>query len=336
MHNSKHLMRLSLLSLNCENLSDLVPADPARPVRPTAQHRSALLAALIHEVDADVIGLVEAAVTKERTQRWFDAHVGGYAVHQAERRGVLGLGLAVRQGLSLQVQPRSKEECSALFALGPFDADGDHIREVYSWANRVPYEVVLSGADVSAPVTVIVIHAKSKGVFIPGDLYAYETQARASRMKLRAQAASVRARLNRLVDDEGNGRAVLMGDLNDSAEFDIYAAKLGGAFLEPVVGSLWDPARIFTDPHWSMPLDDRWTIDYKDRVVNPLTESRYGMPTDMRSWIDHILVSPELRPAVVPGSARIHHDQPQPAGLSGAQRGLRGTDHHPPSVALEL
>lgn len=292
---------------------------------------------MIEAIDPDVIGLVEAATTAERTQSWMTAHVGGrYTIHQGERRGTLGLAFALKEGLGLEFDVRSKEECNELYELRPFDADNDGIREVYTWANRVPHEAILSGSGLLAPVTLILVHAKSKGVFIPGDLFAYEKLSRAARMKLRAQGYAVRARLDRLIGDDGRGRAIVMGDMNDSAEFDVYSAELGGAFLEPVMGSIWDPIRIFFNPHASLDHAVRWTIDFKDRVVNPLQEVRYGMPADMRSWIDHILVSPELRSNVVPGSADIQHDQPIPAGWARVPRGQRGTDHHPPSVVVDL
>jgi exonuclease III len=330
-------VRLTLLSLNCENLSDLAPRDPSTAPPERAQRRSQLLAALLEEIDADIIGLVEAAPNQERTQSWMDSFLPGkYLVHQAELRGILGLAFAIRSELQFDVETRSKQECNELFKLRPFDADNDGIREVYTWANRVPHEVVLSGGGLTAPVTMIVIHAKSKGVFIPGDLFAYEKLSRASRMKLRAQGVAVRARLDKLVDDQGKGRVVVLGDMNDSAEFDIYSAELGGSFLVPVMGNVWDPSRIFTNPHAGIHEDERWTIDFKDRVVNPLQEVRYGLPADMRSWIDHILVSPELRTSVVPDSATIHHVQPVPTGWDRVPRGTRGTDHHPPSISLEL
>ena len=329
-------VQLSVLSLNCENLGDLVFADPTATLFPARHQRSTLLGALVASINADIIGLVEAAPTLERTARWFAREVGPtYDIHQAERRGVLGLALAVRASLGLTVSVKTKDESNRLYALGEYDADNDGIKEVYSWANRVPFELTLSGGALASPVTFVVIHAKSKGVFIPGDLYAFERQSQAARMKLRAQGVAVRRRLDQLVDANGRGRVIALGDMNDSAEFDIYAAKLGGAFLTDVVGSIWDPARIFTDTHHGFPPNDRWTIDYKDRVVNPITETRYGMPTDMRSWIDHILVSPELRGSVVPGSAAIAHVQPFPLGWTGPRRG-RGTDHHPPSVSLDL
>ncbi|MGH9277204.1 MAG: endonuclease/exonuclease/phosphatase family protein [Acidimicrobiales bacterium] len=328
-------MQISFVSLNCENMADLAPRTGTP--RQSLIERSRLLGALIKQIDADVVGLVEAAVTRDRTQQWLDNYVdGAYEVHQGESRGLLGLAVAVRRSLELTVDVVPKAQCNRLYALEHFDADNDGIREVYTWANRVPHEVVLAGARLVAPVTVIVVHAKSKGVFIPGDLFAYEQLSRAARMKLRAQAAAVRARLDRLVDDAGRGRVVVMGDLNDSAEFDIYAAKIGGAFLIPVMGSVWDPVRIFRNVHADVAQKERWTIDFQDRVVNPMTESRYGMPTAMRQWIDHILVSPELAAAVVPGTAVIHHQQPVPAGWTGTRPRGRGTDHHPPSVTLEL
>jgi exonuclease III len=329
-------MKVKILSLNCENLADVVPRDALGPFAPRFEERSRLLAAIIDHVDPDIIGMVEAAPSAERTQRWIDEFVDGrYVIHQGESRGLLGLALAIRRDLALTAAVRSKTDCLRLYKLDAFDADNDGIRETYSWANRVPHEVVLSGDGV-APVIVIVIHAKSKGVFIPGDFDAFQRQSRATRMKLRAQGRAVRARLDQLVDTEGRGRVIAMGDMNDSAEFDIFSAQLGGAFLLPIMGSVWEPKRVFHNPHWSTDTKLRWTIDYKDRIVNPLTEARYGTPTDMRSWIDHILVSPELRDRVLPDSAGILHDQPPLPGASRPPRGLRGTDHHPPYVTIEL
>lgn len=331
-------MQLSILSLNCENMADMAPKVPGAKVREQLRKRSELLAAMIEHINPDVIGMVEAATTVEQTQRWVDDYLGGaYEVHQGEKRGVLGLALALRRGLGIAAAVAPKEECNKLYKLGEFDADNDGIRELYSWANRVPHEVTLSGGGLAAPVTVIVIHAKSKGVFIPGDFHKYEQLARAARMKLRAQGATVRARLDKLVDDHGKGRAIVMGDMNDSSDLDVYAAPLGGAFLMPVIGNVFDPARIFTNAHYdAIPEKERWTIDYGDRIVNPITESRYGMPTSLQSWIDHILVSPELRESIVPGTAVINHEQPTPKGWAKPPGDARGTDHHPPSVSVEL
>jgi len=155
-------------------------------------------------------------------------------------------------------------------------------------------------------------------------------------MKLRAQANAVRKRLDTLIDEQGNGRIVVMGDMNDGPEFDVYAAMLGGAFLEPLMGSVWDPSRIMHNCHVLVKIKDRWTIDFKDRIVNPLAMSRYGQPTELRSWIDHILVSPELKHSVIPDSYAIFHKYPKVNELPKEYFGKRETDHHPPYVTLDF
>jgi endonuclease/exonuclease/phosphatase family metal-dependent hydrolase len=293
-----------------------------------------LLAEIIREVGPDIIGLVEAPPSIERTQRFIEIHLADdFDAHQGERRGTLGIALLVRKGLGIAARPRTKLESLTDFKLERFDADGDGIKEIYSWTNRVPFEVTLSGGVLSASTTFIVIHSKSKGAFVAGDLFAYERLSRANRMKLKAQASAVRARLDRLVDARGQGRVVVMGDMNDGPEFDVYAAMLGGAFLEPIMGSVWDPVKVFHNPHYALKKDVRWTIDFKDRVVNPLEATKYGTPTDLRSWIDHILLSPELSVAVVPGTAQIKHHSPRPVAGHGL---IRPTDHHPPFVTVSL
>lgn len=155
-------------------------------------------------------------------------------------------------------------------------------------------------------------------------------------MKLRAQADAVRRRLDKLIGEDGGGRVVIMGDMNDAPEFDVYAALLGGCFLEPIMGSIWDPKRIFHNTHAVFPTKDRWTIDFYDRIVNPLERSKYGQPSELRSWIDHILVSPELKDHVVAEAVGILHKQPVVKGLPRRLAGMRGTDHHPPYVEIRL
>jgi hypothetical protein len=330
---------LTLMSLNGQDMIDLIPKDLSDPPPESAAHlRANLLGQLIRRVDPDVLGLVEAPPSADRTQKFVTDHLdNAYDVHHAELRGALGLAFLVRASLHIQAECRSKSDSNADFPLKEHDSDGDGIKEVYSWRNRVPFEVLLSGGPLSNPVTFILIHSKSKGAFIPGDLFAYQRLSRANRMKLKAQAHAVRTRLDKLIDKDGRGRVIVMGDMNDSPEFDFDAAVLGGGFLEPIMGSVWDPKRILHNPHRAVPERDRWTIDFKDRVVNPLEASRYGQPTDLRSWIDHILLSPELADSVVPGSARVLHDRPRLSGrVARALRDLAPTDHHPPYVEVDL
>ncbi len=333
------MAKLTMMSLNGEDMIDLIPKNLSEPPPDSAAfHRGRLIGQMIASVSPDVVGLVEAPPDAARTEKFVALHLAdGYSVHQGEKRGTLGLAFLVRKSLNLKVQTRTKAESLAHFQIKEFDADGDGIKELYGWANRVPLEAVFSGSALKAPVTFILIHSKSKGAFIPGDLFAYERLSRANRMKLKAQAAAVRKRLDSLVDEKGKGRVVVMGDMNDGPEFDVYAALLGGAFLEPIMGSVWDPQRVFHNPHGGVSKKDRWTIDFKDRVLNPMEASKYGTPTELRSWIDHILLSPELRDAVVPDSARILHQRPAlPSGAPAKLRGLKATDHHPPYVTLEL
>ncbi|MGA2531427.1 MAG: endonuclease/exonuclease/phosphatase family protein [Candidatus Aminicenantales bacterium] len=333
------MAKLTIMSLNGEDMIELVPKDLSIPAPDSiAFNRGRLIGQLITLISPDVVGLVEAPPDAPRTEKFVSIHLAdSYNVYQGDKRGTLGLAFLVRKGLNIKVQMRTKAESLAHFQIKDFDADGDGIKELYSWANRVPFEAVFSGSALKAPVTFILVHSKSKGAFLPGDLFAYERLSRANRMKLKAQAAAVRKRLDALVDEKGRGRVVVMGDMNDGPEFDAYAALLGGAFLEPIMGSVWDPKRVFHNAHTGVPKQDRWTIDFKDRVVNPLEASKYGAPTELRSWIDHILLSPELRDSVVKDSAHIFHQRPKlSSGAPAKFRNLKPTDHHPPYVTLDL
>ena len=330
--------KLKVMSLNGQDMVDLIPKSlKALPEGSARYWRAKLLAAMIAEVNPDIVGLVEAPPSEDRTRMFVDTYLDGkYDVYLAEKRGILGLAFLVRKSSNMRVSMRSKAQSLKDFKLDQYDSDNDRIREIYSWVNRVPFEAEFTGGGVRAKTIFILIHSKSKGAFIPGDLFAYERLSKANTMKLRAQASSVRKRLDQLVSQSGEGRVVVMGDMNDGPEFDIHAAMLGGCFLEPLMGNIWDPVRIFHNTHGSFPVADRWTIDFLDRVVNPLGRSRYGQPSELRSWIDHILVSPELKGSVVPNSAGIIHRQPSVPKLPSKFRTMRGTDHHPPYVTLDL
>lgn len=322
------MAKLKLMSLNGQDMIELIPKDLSDPTG-RAERRGRALAELIRKVDPDVLGLVEAPPRADQTQKFVDFHLSGeYAVHQGEKRGALGLALLLRKALELKAKPRTKVESNSDFPLHGNDSDNDGIKEVYSWANRVPFEVELSDGGLGAPLRIIVIHSKSKGVFIPGDLYAYERLSRANRMKLKAQAAAIRKRLDALIDERGAGRVIAMGDFNDGPEFDVDAQLIGGGFLEPVMGSVWHPRRVMHNPHIAIKPKDRWTIDYADRILNPLSHSKYGQPATLRSWIDHILFSPELTESVEAGSAQIEHHK-----TGGPDT---PTDHHPPHITAVL
>lgn len=332
------MAKLIIMSLNGADMIELVNKDLTLPKEDSHQYwRATLLAAMINSVNPDIAGIVEAPPDKPRTEVFADKYLGGqYHVYHGEKRGTLGLAFLVRKTLKIEVNVRSKSQSLKEFEIKKYDADGDGIKEFYDWWNRVPLEVECSGVDLKGKTNFILIHAKSKGAFIPGDLFAYERLSRANRMKLRAQANAVRKRLDSLVTAEGRGRVVVMGDMNDGPEFDIYAALIGGCFLEPVMGSIWDPKRIFYNTHVSTDIKNRWTIDFLDRIVNPLEAAKYGQSKELRSWIDHILVSPELKDSIVPNSADILHKQPKILGIPKKYASMRGTDHHPPYVTLDL
>lgn len=332
------MSKLKIMSLNGEDMIDLVPKDLSTLDKKYLNYwRARRLAQFIKDVNPDIIGLVEAPPDQPRTEKYVEDYLDGeYKVYQGEKRGMLGLAFLVRADLNIKVIKRSKAQSLKDFKLDAFDADGDGIKEKYSWWNRVPLEATFSGDDLPAKTVFILIHSKSKGAFIPGDLYAYEKLSRANRMKLKAQASAVRNRLDKLIDERGRGRVIVLGDMNDGPEFDIYAAMLGGAFLEPVMGSIWAPNRILHNCHENLKKEYRWTIDFKDRVVNPLGRSRYGQPSELRSWIDHILVSPELKNSVVQNTARIYHKKPKVQGMPSEFAKISGTDHHPPYVILDL
>jgi len=171
------------------------------------------------------------------------------------------------------------------------DIDDDSIEELVSF-DRIPLEVRFRNSDTGKEFLVIFVALKSKYVNQPTDIIRFHTLALANRKKLLAQSKKIRERLELLLDEKPDLPIILMGDFNDSPGLDSYEKQIGISALETLMGSVFEPDRIFHNvfSHWRKDPDLARKL-FSSSFIDPIVCN--SQPR--RVWLDHILLSPHFR-----------------------------------------
>ncbi len=167
------------------------------------------------------------------------------------------------------------------------DSDGDGIIELYKHY-RPPLEAKVERLDGGVPFWMMVVHAKSKGIFDAMDRVHFERVSERNRRKLFAECASIRQRAEQWLEEDR--AVVVMGDINDGPGFDYYEGRFGRSAVETIMGDIYKPDDILRNhvgpPIWGRhgwePSTARFTDPYTDDRVNAL--------------IDHIMASRHIAP----------------------------------------
>ncbi|MDA5555561.1 endonuclease/exonuclease/phosphatase family protein [Shimia sp. MMG029] len=258
--------------------------------------------AVLSEIDADLIGITEAPNTAKGRDAVkstvtclenFAAHAGLRA-----RKCLFGFN-AGTQEIAVLYDPDTLEVSHkpsgvSGSAKSPrfdeaflYDADEDGLLELHRH-DRPPLEARVLRKDGGADINLFVVHAKSKGIFNSVDLVNLERTSRKNRLRLFAQAASIRERVERLLQEEAH--VVVMGDINDGPGMDEHEAKFGRSAVEIIMGDLFEPEKILRcyagRPKW------------KRFGWEPSTTRFYDQITEdpINAMIDLILTSQSIRP----------------------------------------
>jgi endonuclease/exonuclease/phosphatase family metal-dependent hydrolase len=249
--------------------------------------RARNVARILAEMDADIVAICEGANSHAEHRRFLDEHLPnmGYRVALGKSRGAQNLVYYYRDS----VEMKDVDDGHGYYADRVMDIEGDRVKEIAHFERR-PLEatVVLPEAE----FMMILVHAKSKGVYDVADLPYYQMIASANRRRLIMQAIRLRGRLDELLDKRPQLPVVVLGDMNDGPGFDAYEKQLGRSFVETVMGSVFDPTSIFANAlAWLREVNpqDLWTAEF----VDPIVSHREGWKH--RVWIDHILLSPHFR-----------------------------------------
>lgn len=293
---------MRVMSYNIEWFDELFNPDNSLKTSSSARKRIDALKTVIAAIDPDLIGITEAPNTTTTTgQRDTVAALQGFAAAAGLRqsKALIGFPSSGRQEIALLYDPsrlaaihdpdgRSGAKKSPPFN-EPFeiDSDADGINEVYRHY-RPPLEAKVTRTDGGAPFWLMVVHAKSKGIFTAMDRVHYERTSERNRRKLFAECASIRRRVDTWLKDDRP--TMVMGDINDGPGFDYYEGRFGRSAVELIMGDLFSPDDILRNhvgaPDWGRygwePSSARFRDIYTGDTVNAL--------------IDHIMASRHFTP----------------------------------------
>ena len=128
------------------------------------------------------------------------------------------------------------------------DTDEDRFKELYAHY-RPPLEAKVQGGG---EFHVLLVHAKSKGIFREMNLVQLQRENERNCRKLFAEAYSIRRRVDDWQDEER--KFLVMGDVNDGPGMDFYERLFGRSAFEIVMGDVFEPDRILRNlagrPRW--------------------------------------------------------------------------------------
>lgn len=295
------------------------------------------VAEVLTTVSPDLVGITEAPNTTTTTgHRSTVAALENFAAAKGlrQRKAMIGYPSRGQQEIAVLFDPDtvavSHDPGGTPGAVGnpPFnaqfqiDSDADGIRELYNHY-RPPLEARVQRADGGADFWLMVVHAKSKGIFSAMDRVHFERASDRNRRKLFAECSSIRQRVDDWLDDDRP--VVVLGDINDGPGFDFYEGRFGRSAVEIVMGDLFEPDRILRNhvgaPKWGdygwEPSTARFTDRFTDDKVNAL--------------IDHVLASRHFELAGEGAQVwnPFQYDAAQPSGCAARRlRPLPGDPGH--------
>jgi hypothetical protein len=286
-------------------------------IKPEEEARAQKIASVIGSVNPHVLGICEAANAPAEHSFFIENYLPGYQLACGVSRGGQNLVFYYREPFRLV----DVDDAFTFYEPWEADIENDGLKEVHKW-ERKPLEAVFEIGAGGQRIRLITVHAKSKGVFSVVDLYNFQKISLATRKRLLGQAIKLRERLDQLTLEPDPVPVMVMGDMNDGPGMDPFEMMLGRSFVETVMGSVYDPNRIFHNTLWWMSKDSAlkkklWTVDFPDPIV------KHSMGYRHRVWLDHILVSQDM---LQPGSS-VRYVTNSGMIASGSRDAWKASDH---------
>lgn len=340
---------LKLLVWNMEWMNDLFgPNDQPAAFRPddekpahggktTVRERRDHLSGVIHDLDPDIVVVVEGPNRASELALFFDTDVtGSWVVQNQYSKGQSqNVGIAVRTDTGkFEADPFDFYDTNNIEAFDPFlvDTDSDNIDEQHKFERRPLYVQVRpkNGRN----FRIMGLHLKSKGIFNSYEWSKWWQMADANRRKLLAQATRIRLEfLNPYLTDSEtkNIPLIVCGDINDGPGLDASEKRLFGSAVERLMGTVWDSDRCLGNALFdtlserdkkNLSFEKIYTVSYRDPIFNNAWQ---------RVWIDHVLYSRNFETEWVT-NAQIHRVMPD--GKAVWQKYPHASDHYPLTVTV--
>ena len=328
------------MSYNIEWFGKCFEADNALKTDNDSNRKLDAVAAVIDGISPDLIGITEAPNTTTTTgQRSTVTALENFAAAKGLRqsKAMIGTPSAGSQEIALLYDPavfgtehspggKANSKTNPPFKAEFYiDSDGDGIREVYRHY-RPPLEAKITRADGGADLWVMVVHAKSKGIFDAMDRVHFERTSERNRRKLFAECSSIRRRVDEWL--VGDRPVVVMGDINDGPGFDFYEGRFGRSAVELIMGSVFEADAILRNyvgaPTWGRYGWEPSTVRFRDSFTGD----------NVNALIDHIMASRHILPAgadpaVVWNPFQNAVAKPMKSAL------LDGSDHFPVTLDIQ-
>lgn len=294
---------MRLMSYNIEWFDDCFEHDNSMKTTPEAQTKLDAIASVLATINPDIVGVTEGPNTTTTTgQRDTVAALEGFAEAKGLRqsKAMMGFPSPGRQEIAVLYDPAF---CDVEHDPGgraghrtnpPFnesfqaDSDGDGIREIYKHY-RPPLEAKVTRLDGQPTFWMIVVHAKSKGIFSAMDRVHFERTSDRNRRKLFAECTSIRLRVDEWLEDDRP--VVVLGDVNDGPGFDYFERRFGRSAVELILGDVFDLDGMLRYPigrpkfgrfGWepsTARFTDRFTGDKVNALIDHIMVSRHIMPS---------------------------------------------------------
>ena len=276
-------------------------------IHPKERTRAGNVAAIIKDIRADVLGIVEC-MPLEKLEFFRDTFFPGQALKIEGDNNRLNIGL--------MYDPDRVEVAKLRIPKGSWKMRIGYNARLRTYTfSRVPLVVAIKDKQTGSEFVTAVVHPKSKKTYTddPGEPVANRKKIVAQGLRVRKIMSDVAAR------QPSFKRFIVMGDANDGPGFDDDEAKIAVSGVEALIGSVLRPADIYYS-----------FVDLSDGGI-PTT------PFEGAPQLDHILYSQDMLkrggPAIRRATGRVRSDLVDFSAGSGKKR---DSDHAPVEVSVRV
>lgn len=300
--------------------------------------RSQRLVNVLNHINADIVAIVEGPDTlksgKKKASDQLEKWMIEFNLTKRNYKAMIGLPSNGQQELAIiydsnklviEHTPEGRDRFDKPFLADTLESD---IHEQYAHF-RPPIEATIkSKRSQKKLMKMIVVHAKSKGIFDRVDYARYEHLSELNRRKLYGECMHIRKRVDKWIT-EGD-KVLVTGDINDGMGSDFYEGRFGKSAIEILMGSVYQPELILKSAFGKPKLGKYGWSPSSSSFTDTITKNWFTV------LIDHILVSQDIK--VHDFRVLNPYEKPNKSELSDELKEdiKKASDHFPVYADIEL